>query len=291
MITARLRPMPAAELADWRTARAADGSPLPEPADDGRQEAVVVEVDGVAVGGALLEHTGRRCLVRVLHTTLPPDAADPWRAVVAALEAHALDHGAAVLATAVGPQLVPVFGAAGFRATMTTVGKRLDPAAPRFQEDRRVAVRPMDAEERRRFAADARELLRSGMERAGVVDRAGARLDELEARLARLADDPAPAHEMLRMGSVDGVLVGRAWATLVPREDGLDLLGNTIELFPEHRGQGLTKSFLGAMRREIQELGVRDVRLRLYGHDTDARRTLAEVGVGVTDVHLRKDLR
>ncbi|UMG93759.1 GNAT family N-acetyltransferase [Nocardioides sp. TF02-7] len=174
---------------------------------------------------------------------------------------------------------------------MTTVGKRLDPdAAPELQDDRRVAVRPMVDEERRRFAADARDLLVAGMERAGVVDPGAIGLAGLDDRLAGLAADPPPAGELLMMGSVDDVVVGRAWATLVRREDGLDFHGNTIELFPEHRGQGLTKSFLGALRPYVQELGVREVRLRVYGHDERARRTFLAEGAGVADVHLRKDL-
>jgi hypothetical protein len=36
---------------------------------------------------------------------------------------------------------------------------------------------------------------------------------------------------------------------------------------------------------------VRDVHLRVYGHDVGARRTFLENGAGVADVHLRKDLR
>ncbi|WP_435769595.1 hypothetical protein [Nocardioides sp. SYSU DS0651] len=299
MTTARLAPMAAAELEEWRAARAADGDPLPEPPATGgdRQEALVVLVDDVAVGGLLLQYAaadGRtRCLVRVLQTTLPPEAERAWRGVIAALEAHARAVGAVTVATAVDPALAGVFGAAGFQATMATVGKRLDPAAPlELQEDRRVAVRPMEPAERRRFVVEVRDILRSGMERAGVVDRAAARLDAMEERLVRLADDPPPAEELLMVGTVDGRPVGRAWATLVPGDDGaLDFHGNTIDLFPEHRGQGLTRSFLGALRRHVDGLGVRDVRLRVYGHDAGARRTFLTAGAGIGDVHLRKDLR
>ncbi|MCW2819341.1 MAG: hypothetical protein JWR42_2128, partial [Marmoricola sp.] len=51
MSTARVAPMPAAELEAWRTSRAASGTPLPEASADGHQEAVTLTVDGVAVGG------------------------------------------------------------------------------------------------------------------------------------------------------------------------------------------------------------------------------------------------
>ncbi len=259
-------------------------------------EAVTLTVDDVAVGGALLEHGEdagrRRCAVRVLQTTLPRDADAAWSAAITALEAFARARGVATLTTAVAPELARVFGAAGFHATMTTVGKRLDPdSAPELQEDRRVAVRPMDAGERERFVADVGEQLRAGMARAGVVDPETSQLGELDARLARLSDDPPPAEELLMCGLVDGVVVGRAWATLVEKDGALDFHGNTIDLLPEHRGQRLTPSFLGALRRHVQEIGVRDVHLRVYGHDVGARQTFLDAGAGIADVHLRKDLR
>lgn len=287
--------MPEAELAAWRAARAVEGTPLPEASDDTRLEAISLSVDDVAVGGALLaygEDAGRpRCAVRVLQTTLPRDADETWSAVIAALEAFVRARGVVTLTTAVAPELARAFGAAGFRATMTTIGKRLAPdAAPELQEDRRVAVRPMDTDERRRFVADVGEQLRAGMARAGVADPMTSRLDELDARLARLVDDP-PADELLMCGLVDGVVVGRAWATLVERDGALDFHGNTLDLFPEHRGQRLTPSFLGALRRHVHALGVRDVHLRVYGHDAGARRTFLDHGAGIEDVHLRKDLR
>ena len=296
MITARLVPMPEPELAQWREARAGGGAPVPEPDDHGRQEALIVQVDQVDVGGTVLqlleEADGVRCMVRVLETTLPHDATGPWTAVVAALETRARSLGATALAAAVAPDLAAVFGQAGFQATMATMGKRLDPAgASELQDDRRVSIRPMTVAERQGFAADVREQLRAGMGRAGVIDRAASGLGEMEDKIAGLTADPPPETELLMTGLVDGVPVGRAWATLVPSDDGLDFFGNTIDLFPEHRGQGLTKSFMGALRRHVHELGVRDVHLRVYGHDQGARRTFLDNGAGVADVHLRKDLR
>lgn len=294
MSTARLVPMPAVELADWRAARADGRAPLPEPGEH-PQEAVTVEIDGVAVGGALLEYVedrGTRCFVRVLQTTLPRDATGPWSALVAALETQARGRGAVVLTTAVAPELAPVFGATGFRATMMTIGKRLDPGSvPELQEDQRVACRPMTSEERQRYVVEVRELLLAGMGRAGVAERGSPRLAEMDARLTRLAADPPPEDEMLLTGTVDGVPVGRAWGTFVRRDGALDFLGHSIDLFPQHRGQGLTKSFLGALRRHVHDLGVRDVHMRVYGHAESAQQTFLAVGAGIGDVHLRKDLR
>lgn len=295
MSVARVAPMPAAELEGWRAARAAGGEPLPEPSPGNTPEAVQVSVDDVVVGGALLEYGEdagrRRCAIRVLQTTLPREAEGAWSAVIAALEAYALARGVALLTTAVPPELAKVFGDAGFQATMTSVGKRLDPdAAPELQEDRRVEVRPMDAAERARFVADVGEQLRAGMTRAGVIDPATSQLDVLDTRLAALTADPPPPLELLMTGTVDGVPVGRAWATLVESDGAIDFHGNTIDLFPEFRGQRLTPSFLGALRRYVQEVGVRDVHMRVYGHDVGARRMFLDNGAGIRDVHLRKDL-
>jgi GNAT superfamily N-acetyltransferase len=285
--------MPDAALADWRRSRA-DGVPLPEgPA----QEAMIVEVDDVTVGGALLEYVedgGTRCFVRVLQTTLPPEANAAWAAVVAALEECARARGAVVLTTAVPPQFARAFGDHGFLATMTTVGKRLSatPFAPELQVDQRVSLRPMTSLERRRLSEEGLAVMLPGMERAGVADRGSPRLSELEARLARLGDDPAPDDELLLTAVVGDQAVGRFWATTVRHEDGgLDVFGNLVELFPEHRGQGLTKSLLGAVRRHLHHLGVRDLQLRVLGHDAGAGRTFRTAGYGVADVHLRKDLR
>lgn len=296
MSTAHLAAMAEADLEAWRASRTAAGSPLPEPTHDATTEVVSLTVDGVRVGGVVLDllddASGRLCSVRVLQTTLPHDAVGPWSAVVAALEEHARLRGATVLATAVAPSLAAVFGAAGFRATMTTVGKGLTPGAPtELQDDLRVSVRPMDDDERTQFVVDVAAQLRQGMVRAGVVDREGSRLAPLDERLQRLAHDPPPAEELLVTATVDGVPVGRAWATLVERDGALDLHGNTLDLFPEHRGQRLTPSFLGALRRHVDELGVRDVRLRVYAHDEGARRTFLDHGAGIHEVHLRKDLR
>lgn len=294
MSTARVAPMPAANLEVWRTSRSKAGSPLPEASTDHHLEAISLTVDDVLVGGALLEYADdasrQRCFVRVLQSTLPRDAGAAWSSVIAALEAFVRARGVTTLTTAVAPELAGVFGAAGFRSTMTTVGKRLTPdLAPQLQQDRRVAVRPMTDDERVQFVADVGEQLRAGMARAGVADPGSLGLDDLDRRLVALAEDPAPT-EMLMMGTVDGVPVGRVWATFVEDDGAVDLHGNTIDLFPEHRGQRLTPSFLGALRRYVADIGVRDVRFHLYGHDTSARRSLNEVGVGIEDVHLRKDL-
>jgi GNAT superfamily N-acetyltransferase len=288
--------MPETELADWGAARAGDGVPLPEPYADDEHHAVIVEVDGVDVGGAILafaqEGDGIRCLIRVLQTTVPRDATDVWTAIATAFEEHGRARGATILGTAVAPELSAAFGRAGYRATMISGAAPLDRhSAPDLQVDHTVAVRPMDGAERRRFVDEGREVLLAGMVRAGVVEPASNRLDELEARLARLADDPPPEGELLLTAVVDGRPVGSAWATLAPRDDGLDYFGHTMFLYPEARGRGLSKSFLGALIRHAEDLGVTDIQARVYGHDQWARQNFIRDPSAVSDVHLRKDLR
>jgi len=286
--------MAEAQLEEWRAASA--HAPLPEPVEGDGFEALTIVVDDVVAGGAVLtydEQGGRsRASVRRLQSTLPHAAAEAWAAVLAALEGHVRARGVVTLVTSVPPDLAGAFRVAGFQATMTTVTKRLDPdSAPELQEDQRVSVRAMDADERRRFATEVTAFLRAGMERSGVLAGSGASLGELDERIARLGDETPPEGELLMMGLVDGEPVGRAWATLVTDEAGaVDFLGNTIDLFPEFRGQGLTRSFLGALRRHVQQIGVRDVHLRVYAHDAGARRTFVDNGAGIDDVHLRKDL-
>lgn len=296
MTTARLLPMPDADVAAWRSAGVTDGVPLPEIDACGSGETLRVEVDGVVVGGALLEYVedgGVHCFVRVLQSTVPPEADEAWAALLAALDEHARRRRVTSLVCAVAPELARAFDAAGFRATMMTVGKRLigSPFAPELQRDHRVTLHPMSAAERHRFAAEALDVMRPGMERAGVADRSSSRLLPLAERLARIGADPAPGDELLMTASVGDVTVGRFWATLTEDADGaLDAFGNLVELFPEHRGQGLTKSLLGAVRRHLHRLGVRDLSLRVLGYDTGAVRTFRTAGYGVIDVHLRKVL-
>jgi len=293
---ARVRPMPGQTLEEWRADRDAAGTPLPGPYRDEQHEAVVVEVGGVDVGGALLaygrEGAGLRCAVRVLQTTLPYDAVEAWTAVASALAAHAGERGATGLATAVAPDLTAAFGRAGFQATMFGTAHTLHPGiAPDLQQDRRVSVRAMDVEERRRFVEEARALLHGGMARAGVADPASSRLEELEARLVRLGDDPVPEGELLLTGMLDDRPIGSMWATLVRREEGTELHGHTVHLHPEYRGQGLSRSFLGAIVRHLDEKGLRRVRARVYGYDRWARSILIPDASRVTEVHLRKNLR
>jgi GNAT superfamily N-acetyltransferase len=294
----RLRPMTAVELDDWRAARGADGVPLPDPGPDSVHEAVTIEVDGVTVGGALLaliaDGARVRCSLLVLQTTIPRDATEVWTAVASALEADARARGASMLTAAVAPQLASAFGRAGFSATMLSGSGAHDPdARPDLQEDRRVSVRPMTAEERSRFVVDAREVMLTGMARAGVIEPDSGQAGALDDRLDALSADPAPAQELLLTATLDGRPVGSAWATLVPRGDATDYYGHTMFLHPEHRGRGLSKSFLGALVRSATDLGVADIYFRVYAHDRWARHEFMrpeDQADAVDEVHVRKDL-
>jgi len=286
--------MPDATLAAWRDDRAAAGSPLPDPQPGDGYEALVLVVDDVEVGGVVLTYADdaghRRCSIRLLQTTVPHDSAPVWAGVVAALEDHVRPQGVRSLVTAVPPELATSFQAAGFGATMTGIAIRHPDDARVLAEDGRVGVRAMTDDERRRFAREAPGLMRDGMAAAGVLSGPEAPMDGLEDRLARLADDP-PSEEVLLTATVGEVAAGRFWATLVRHDDGVDLLGNYIDLFPEHRGQGLTRSFMAAVESWVVETGVRDISGLLYGRDHAARSTVLGMGAGLSEIHLRKDVR
>ena len=289
MPAARLTVLPPAAVAQWRRARAAAGTPLPEADGADRLEALELVVDDVAVGGVVLTYAGPRASIRLLETTLPGTAAAHWRAAIAAIEQHAAEHGARSVVTAVPVGRVAPFREAGWLAVLAGVASSLE--GPQLMKDTgQVTVRPMTDDERRAFAADAADLLRAGMTRAGVVDGPDAPLGELGDRLVRIAQDPAPEDEWLMSGVVDGVQVGRFWATLERRGTGLGLLSNSLDLFPEHRGRGLTRHFVAALGTRARAEGLIDVRGRLYGHDARARRSLTGAGMHLDEVHLRKDL-
>ena len=250
-------------------------------------------VEGVEVGGAVLTYTDDaghlRCSIRLLQTTIADDAAEVWAAVVTAFEEHVRPRGVRSLVTAVPPQLAGSFQAAGFGATMTGVAIRHPEHDRVLADDGRVAVRTMTDDERRRFAAEAPGLMREGMTAAGVLTGPDAPTTRLDDRLAALADHPPP-EELLLTATVDDVAAGRFWATLVRGEDGVDLLGNYLDLFPEFRGQGLTRSFMAAVEGWVVAHDVRDISGLLYGHAADARSTVLGFGASLADIHLRKDL-
>jgi hypothetical protein len=302
MTRVRLDPMSPAALDAWRRERAVSG-PLPEVSSDDRQEALSILLDGEPVGRVLLaaaeldEHPGWS--VRAIDTSLHSDDTEEWAQVLTAIADHALAQGAAVVDTTVPRRLAPVFEAAGYRTTGTVHAKRLALQAAHFQDDRRVAVRPMDAAERASFAAEVRELVRAGVLRDGPASLPGGgvpladRIDRLDQ--SETDDDSGPGsgpdRELLLTATVDGAAVGRVWATLVPDEDGsLDVVGHVLELFPEQRGLRLTPSLLGALARHVRDLGVRDVHLQVHGPDDRARASLGRAGLDVADVHLRRDL-
>ena len=283
--------MPADVFAQWR------GSALPTPDAGHEHEPLEIEVGGIAVGGMLLDHSQpggrRRTTVRLLETSLAAEDTEHWPAVLEALEAHARDRGTTTLTTAVPPPLLQRFQEAGWAGTMADIGVATGDRTERlFAVDERVRVRAMTAEERRRVVPEAREILRSGMLRAGVLADATAPMHAVDRRLEALVDDP-PDDEVLITATVGGAPVGRFWGTLVPGTDGTgrsDIVANTIDLFPEHRGQGLMRPLMAALETYVLDHDLRDVRARLYARDHRARPSLVGVGVGIDHVHLRKDL-
>lgn len=294
MIDVLVRPMPTTQLEQWRAARTAAGTPLPAPRGD-EQEAVTVTVDGVEVGGALLGHSiepsGRRCAVLLLQTTVPHDATDVWTALAGSLEGYARGRGATTLTTAVTPVLAQAFGRAGFQATMLGADRPFGPTGwAELDDDGRVTVRPMDLDERRRFVGQLRELMVSGMARAGVAEPGSPSLEALESQLARLVEDPVAEDQLVLAAQIDGRLGGGLWASIVPIDGGREIHAHALQIDPEHRGRGLGRSFLSALNTYVAPLGARGVRLRVYGFDQRARQLFGVADSTVEEVHLRKEL-
>ncbi len=290
----RLLPMSDEAVAEWSAARATAGRSFPQPSEADRLQLLEIELDGVIVGGVALALTAGEhpsVSIRVLETTLPDDAAAHWLAVIGAIERQAQSVGARTIVTAVPARLAGVFQQAGFEATMTGVGTGIDPGSDRLTpETDRVEVRPMDDEERRRFVQEASEFVSVGMARAGVLADPRGASGTVERRLAALADDP-PYDEILLAVTDEGDPVGRVWCTRVVRDGSAAMVINTIDLAPEHRGQGLTPLVLSALETYAREHDLRDVSGRVYAQHTQLRGSLAGFGVGIEDVHLRKDLR
>ena len=290
---ARLVPMPPEVSLAWRES----GTPPAGPTsyDDEQLEALEIEVGDVAVGGVLLDHAApagvRRTTIRRLETTLDPDDRVHWPLVLAAVEDHLARRGAATVVTAVGPALLARFQEAGYAATMTGVGVDLAERTERLVADAGVVVlRAMSADERTRWVPVVRDFLRGGMVRAGVLVHPDAPMDQIDRRLDALLADPPP-QEVLLTATADGTPVGRFWGTVVPGPDGRhDLVANTLDLLPEHRGRGLVRPLLAAIETYAREHGHHDVRARVYALDGQARTTLLGIGLGLEDVHLRKDL-
>jgi ribosomal protein S18 acetylase RimI-like enzyme len=278
----RLVPLPDEAVAQWAASRPHG---LPTASEGERLEHVELHVDGVAVGGVVLGHLGdgedARLTIRLLDTTLGDDDLAHWRSVVAAVERHAEQAGARSVVTAVAPPLATTFGEAGFTPTMTAVGIAV-PEERVTPPTEQVVLRPMDADERRRFVPETRELLRAGMTRAGVVG-------DTDARLTALTEDP-PTDELLLAVVADGATVGSLWGTLHGQDGARGLVVNTIAIDPAHRGQGLTHPMISALETHVRDHGVRRVRARVYAHDARALDTLRALGMTVEAVHLRKDL-
>ncbi|MBS43030.1 MAG: hypothetical protein CMH83_07730 [Nocardioides sp.] len=290
-----LDPMPETELAAWATARSEAGDPLPTPGPTETHEALRAVIDGTVAGGVLLAHHApgghATTEVRQVHTPLPVTDTATWTALIAALEDHAQRRGTRTLVVAVPPALVAGLQDRGWTTTLARWAKRLDPAgATELQDDRRVALRPMTDDERARFAAEAGEVLRAGMLRAGVLVDEAAPVGALEQRLAGLGAPECPVDEVLLTAEVDGVEVGRAWLSLVRDGEAVDVHGQHMELYDAFRGQRLTPSLVGALRRVAHEHGARDVQIRVYGHARGAHATYRREGAHLDLVHLRREL-
>ena len=60
-----------------------------------------------------------------------------------------------------------------------------------------------------------------------------------------------------------------------------------ILIYPEHRGQGFGKEVMSMCIKEINELGVDDVWLHVFGHNQGALNLYQQLGFEITDYNLK----
>ena len=259
------------------------------------QEDIGIAVGGVDSGAVRLTYSqqaeGCRATITKLQVDLPPQDKG-WTDVLGAIEGHAKSRGAVTVGISSSPDYVGAFHAAGFRTTMMAFSI---PSTDVFQElpsDDRMAVRFMDKAERQQFIAEVGEVLDGGMQRAGVLAAETDR-EKLEAALTEMARDSsgtAKDEHLLVVGELNGLPVGRLWATRIVEGEHVDLSFQTVDIFPEHRGRRLLPFFYSALIPLIREVGAQNCRFRLYGDDQRAQDFVLSRSARLLDVRLRKDI-
>lgn len=63
-----------------------------------------------------------------------------------------------------------------------------------------------------------------------------------------------------------------------------------IELDPAYRGQGLGKQTMALLEAEVRKLGLKTIRLHVFGHNTTATSLYQKTGYQITDLTMAKTL-
>ena len=87
-----------------------------------------------------------------------------------------------------------------------------------------------------------------------------------------------------------GVKVGWLWFEV--RDDGLyrSAYLSDILIFDEYQRRGYGTACLAEFDNQARSLGIRRVRLHVFGHNTEARKLYERCGYKVTDCSMAKDL-
>jgi ribosomal protein S18 acetylase RimI-like enzyme len=85
--------------------------------------------------------------------------------------------------------------------------------------------------------------------------------------------------------------VGHVWVQISSHSDGLDAFVFDVDLRPESRGRGLGRAAMLAAESEVRRMGVRRVRLNVFGHNVAALRLYDGLGYRPVATMLSKDLR
>ncbi|MEH7611881.1 GNAT family N-acetyltransferase [Gottfriedia acidiceleris] len=81
--------------------------------------------------------------------------------------------------------------------------------------------------------------------------------------------------------------IGYIWYSINKNQEPIYAYLYEILIYPEYRGQGFGKETMGMCIKEINELGVDDVWLHVFGHNQGALNLYQQLGFEITDYNLK----
>ncbi|MFE6775991.1 GNAT family N-acetyltransferase [Streptomyces sp. NPDC057702] len=269
-------------------------APLHESADGGRSRAYEVCVNGRPVGVAELGTHARfgGGVGQIRRLDIAESDRRRGRGTVAALAAEEVLRGwgcaqVTVSVPAEASAALALATALGYTARGHNMAKTLTepPTLPPASH-----ARPLtDAEYPRWFARERAGYIRSWVERGVSETEAATKADADYANL--LPDGPATRDVRLRVLAHEDVVRGDIWLSLG------ETLGNgegayvfSVEVAPEHRGQGHGRTLLLIAEHESLAAGVTRLGLHVFANNTPAVRLYESLGYRYTTTHLVKPL-
>jgi ribosomal protein S18 acetylase RimI-like enzyme len=119
--------------------------------------------------------------------------------------------------------------------------------------------------------------------------------EEALGRSRQVHDDLLPGglatpHQHLFTIELDALAVGRVWLSTDPKSAGG--AGFIYDLFvgEPYRRQGIAKRALLLLEKEARNLGVANLGLHVFGHNTAARALYEKLGYSITNINMAKPL-